>query len=220
MSHIRYKLLVWFLLATAPVWVLPLSGLLAFSSSHLVSEIGLLLSQLDSAGLFGIFAAQVVLISSPILLFFKRYRRYAKLSLVLAAIFLSCELLGLYWSSVGQEKRIEKVAERGQTILDAIKAYETKNGHPPGSLNELVPDYLEAIPTTGIGAWPEFVYDTGHPRRHYGNVYTVGSAPITVAFQTANRTGSESLLRPVRLNEQCQHLAVLSPVDRSENHTA
>lgn len=169
------NLLVWFLLATAPPWLFPFSGILAFSSSYSVSEIGLCLGALDFAGGFGLLVALGVFFTSPILLFFKRFRRYAVLSLVLAVIFIPCELLGLYWGACGNEEQIERVAERGRPIVDAIKAFEKKNGHPPGSLDELVPDYLDSVPTTGIGSWPEFCYHTKNPNRHEGNEWDLNA---------------------------------------------
>jgi hypothetical protein len=173
--RMQRDLLGLFLLATTPVWLFPLSGILAWSSSHLVSEIGHFLTTLDMAGLFGLFAALGVFFTSPILLFFRRYRRYAVLSLVFAVIFVPCELLGIYWGSSGRDEKIERVAERGQPIVDAIKAYEKKNGHPPSSLDELVPDYLDSVPTTAIGAWPEFYYRTRNPNRHEGNEWDLSA---------------------------------------------
>jgi hypothetical protein len=127
------------------------------------------------AGLFVLFASLVILINSPFLLLFRRFRRYAVLSLVFTVIFIPCELLGIDWGSYGREERIERVTERGQPIVDAIKAYENKNGHPPASLDELVPDYLDTVPTTGIGAWPKFYYHTGHPDRSEGNEWDLSA---------------------------------------------
>jgi hypothetical protein len=108
------------------------------------------------------------------------------LSLVFVVVFIPCEILGLDWGSRGREEKIEHVATRGQPIMDAIEAYEKKNSHPPGSLDELVPDYLDAIPTTGIGAWPQFSYHTGRPDRNDGNEWTLSALlPGTPGFGLA-----------------------------------
>jgi hypothetical protein len=39
-----------------------------------------------------------------------------------------------------------------------VKAYEQTHGKPPVSLDVLVPEYLPAIPNTGMGAYPEYRY--------------------------------------------------------------
>ena len=50
------------------------------------------------------------------------------------------------------------LAERSAPLIAAIKAYEQKHGQPPASLDVLVPEYLPAIPNTGMGAYPEYRY--------------------------------------------------------------
>jgi hypothetical protein len=49
-------------------------------------------------------------------------------------------------------------AGRSQTVIDAIKQYERAAGTPPGSLSDLVPTYLAAIPKTGMAVYPDYEY--------------------------------------------------------------
>ena len=44
---------------------------------------------------------------------------------------------------------LPRVAERGDTIVAALRRFETDHGRPPQQLHELVPAYLAAIPGTG-----------------------------------------------------------------------
>jgi hypothetical protein len=164
------ELLGWFSLVTSPAWVFPLGGILSFSASQWVGLFGLYLMYLETGVVgCGVLWAVGVFLSSPILLFFKRYRRYAGLSLALAVIFVFCYALGLGLDLALRWEQLEQIPDRGQPLVDEIRAYEKKNGHPPGSLDELVPEYLAVIPETGIGVWPQFFYRTGDPNSCEGN---------------------------------------------------
>jgi len=50
------------------------------------------------------------------------------------------------------------VAERGEGVIEAIEAYHSDTGQYPDGLRKLVPDYLPAIPVTGVAGAPEFRY--------------------------------------------------------------
>jgi len=117
--------------------------------------------------------------------------------------------LGIYWVKRRDEK-IERVAERGQPIVDAIKAYE-KERPPPSSLDELVPDYLDSVPTTAIGAWPEFYYRTRNPNRHEGNEWDLSAiVPGNPGFGLAPGDLMYYHDRIIRKDLFLSHLAILS----------
>lgn len=50
------------------------------------------------------------------------------------------------------------LAERSKPLVAAIHAYVWKHGGPPQSLEALVPDFLPAVPSTGMGAYPKYDY--------------------------------------------------------------
>ena len=52
----------------------------------------------------------------------------------------------------------ELFASRSQTVVAAIEQYVRANGGPPESLSDLVPNYLAAIPKTGMAVYPEYGY--------------------------------------------------------------
>jgi len=65
--------------------------------------------------------------------------------------------------AVGAEEAIRdaafrSIAARGGPLVTAIKQFQAKNGAPPGGLDELVPDFIPAIPDTGIAAYPKYEY--------------------------------------------------------------
>jgi hypothetical protein len=56
-----------------------------------------------------------------------------------------------------------ELAERGSSLVAAIEAYTADHGQAPPDLENLVPQYLNAVPGTGMPAYPEYQYLTGHP---------------------------------------------------------
>jgi hypothetical protein len=62
---------------------------------------------------------------------------------------------------VGETMRdagFKAITVRGRPLVAAIKQFQAKNGAPPGGLDELVPDFIPAIPDTGVGAYPKYEY--------------------------------------------------------------
>jgi len=83
---------------------------------------------------------------------------------------LSC-VAGLFVSRDVRMQGIAAFAERSQTLITAIEKYEREQGQPPEALSELVPDYLPAIPRTGMKAYPQYLYFSGDAvrKRYAGN---------------------------------------------------
>lgn len=53
------------------------------------------------------------------------------------------------------------LAERSMPLVEAIMAFEKAEGHPPKSLEELVPKYLDSVPSTGLAAYPHYEIHMG-----------------------------------------------------------
>ena len=53
------------------------------------------------------------------------------------------------------------LAERSKPLVEAIFAYEKQQGEPPNELNDLVPDFLSSVPSTGMGGYPQYDYFVG-----------------------------------------------------------
>ena len=56
------------------------------------------------------------------------------------------------------------IADRGNTLVDAIEAYIEAEGTPPPTLSDLSPEYLPRIPDTGVAAYPKYMYHWYGPR--------------------------------------------------------
>lgn len=76
------------------------------------------------------------------------------------------------------------LAERSAPLVTAIKTFESAKGRPPTSLDELVPAFLPHVPTTGLGAYPEYQYIVGEAERYDGNpwVLTVSTPSAVLDF--------------------------------------
>ncbi len=53
-------------------------------------------------------------------------------------------------------------------LVNAIKQFEVQRGHPPATLEDLVPDFLPEIPKTGMKAYPDYQYYVGKTARQWG----------------------------------------------------
>lgn len=78
---------------------------------------------------------------------------------------------------VGETMRdaaFKAITVRGGPLVAAIKQHQAKQGTPPGSLDELVPDFIPAIPDTGVGAYPKYEYVRNpNPAKYDGNPWVL-----------------------------------------------
>jgi hypothetical protein len=61
----------------------------------------------------------------------------------------------------GSEVRMlgfQRFVERSRPLIAAIRAYDGVHGHPPETLDALVPEFLPEIPETGVGSSPAYGY--------------------------------------------------------------
>jgi hypothetical protein len=145
------------LFALSPLIVTPFSLWISTNSR------GTMLFMVVSQLIYGV-ALTIALLSTPLLvggLFFRR-RRIASTSILLATILMIfCIGVG---SATGRKLRMaawRSFAERSQLLIDAIEMYEREHLVPPATLNDLVPEYVVSVPSTGLNAYPHFEYQTG-----------------------------------------------------------
>lgn len=93
-----------------------------------------------------------------VLLFWRRYRTMALTLLVGSMIYLVIGFGGLNLSFQVRHDGFISLAQRSRPLVGAIEFFEEKYGRPPALLNELVPEFLAAVPGTGIGASPIYEY--------------------------------------------------------------
>lgn len=116
-------------------------------------------------GLPYMFASLLAIVVAPIclilaLVYWRRRRR--RLKLLLIACFFTAAWISwtIEWARFGKifHAAFSGVPARAEPLIAAIESYRADRGEYPKSLKELVPDYLEAIPHTGLAGYPEFEY--------------------------------------------------------------
>lgn len=103
---------------------------------------------------------------------FRRFRIYSGWIALCSFTF----LVGLAISiRIGESVRtsgFHRLAERSKPLIAAIRAFEQTHGHPPLSLQALVPDFMVSVPATGMGASPEYRYSINTAIYH-GNPWVI-----------------------------------------------
>jgi hypothetical protein len=83
--------------------------------------------------------------------------------IALGALFEVCLFFGLAPAEMTGDLMLklsfDSLERRNPELIKAIEAYAYENGTPPATLAQLVPDYLPAIPRTGIAVRPDYDYE-------------------------------------------------------------
>lgn len=117
------------------------------------------------------------------------------------------------WGGIhfGMEVRMaafRRLAEHGAPLVRAVRAYEARHGAPPPNLEALIPEYLPAIPTTGMGAHPHFEYHVGPTALHrYG-----GNPWVLVVFAPVGANADELLYFPRQNYTESPYAAGVEPM--------
>jgi hypothetical protein len=98
---------------------------------------------------------------SVILLIFRKTRKTALYGLSAGVIYLFIAIAAPLISDQVRMRGFYKLAERSTVLVQAIHRFEKEKGAPPKTLQELVPEYLNLIPITGMGGYPTYEYKTG-----------------------------------------------------------
>jgi hypothetical protein len=163
MKRRRWALIGLGFTVTAPVWLFPLSQELAFSDALTLGESGHVVLFTQFIWQFGLLVALALLMCVPTLMCFRRHRWWAMSGAAVALFFLVSFAGGLAFARRVQHHHLPQNEQRAQPLVDAIVVFEMKNGRPPKTLVELVPDYIDSIPTTGIAVEPRFGYLVAGP---------------------------------------------------------
>lgn len=143
-------------IAALPLLILPLLqylGIAPFGASGFLWLMVLVILPLPTAGL--------VVILAPFLFFSRRFRPAAFRFFLAAAVFMLAVPLGIRLGTHVRRAAFHRLAERSTPLVNAIKDYTTQNGQPPATLSALVPEFLPAVPQTGMAAYPRYDYHVG-----------------------------------------------------------
>ncbi|HUT13656.1 MAG TPA: hypothetical protein VMY42_24425 [Thermoguttaceae bacterium] len=128
----------------------------------------------DALGLFGAFAILAGLVLIPIYLFVPKYRYLAVVGVPVALLLVAGSFLGGKIGIILRMDAFEQLAARSSPLVAAIDQFVVDQGRPPNDLTELVPKYLPAVPSTGMGGYPEYEYLVGSRAEEYaGNPWAL-----------------------------------------------
>lgn len=190
-------------LAVTPLWLNPLAWWLAFSPVPVVSHAGTWLVQFEFVFLLGLLPAFGLLVVCSIGLFSRHYRSGALAWLACAVVFAGAYFGGIAWRTDICRTNLHRMTERAQPLVDAITAYHAEHGRAPAALTDLVPQYLDRVPETGVGAYPDFDYWPGRAQQFRGNEWVLIASPPFVLFGAGSfyyyprQNYAESGFRPV-----------------------
>ena len=105
-------------------------------------------------------AALIVLLASLIGLAFRRVRHHSACFALCSAVYLTAFFISLRVGETVRMGAFHRLADRSKPLVAAIRAFEQQRGHPPKSLETLVPEFISSVPSTGMGAYPEYRYIT------------------------------------------------------------
>lgn len=111
-------------------------------------------------------------------LFRADFRRLALQILGLSLAVVGGTVLGMWSGPIHKMQRIRHVAPAAMPLVRAIESFEQREHRPPRDLTELVPAYIPALPSTGMGGYSEWKYITGPDAR---DLYE-GNAWVLVVF--------------------------------------
>jgi hypothetical protein len=110
---------------------------------------------------FAVLPLLAALILIPIALVFlcwRRYRMTALTTILGCVIYLAIGFAGFNLANNVRRAGFVSLAQRSRPLVAAIQRFEAKHGKPPANLEQLVPEFLPAVPITGIGAYPNYEY--------------------------------------------------------------
>ncbi len=109
------------------------------------------------------FTLLVPFLAAPVgavLLLFPGKRRTGGSLLVCSIVFVITAISVARLSKPIHHRAFQALAVRSEPLVGAIHQYAKAKGHPPAALSDLVPEYLPAVPGTGLPAYPNYEYST------------------------------------------------------------
>jgi hypothetical protein len=132
----------------------------------------------------GLATACLMLVAMPVAVFslvglvFARSRETALgcLGALLAGVPLV--LLGINLGERVRHDAFVQLAARSALLVQAVRDFEAKQGHPPTQLDELIPAFLPALPGTGLCAYPGYAYFQGAEAKRFADNPWVLLVPV------------------------------------------
>lgn len=121
-----------------------------------------------------ILAAPFGLLIAPFFVFVRHSRPFAIRVFIASAVFAVAAVTGIVLGNRIRMAAFGRLADRSAPLIKAILAYESRHGTPPPDLRALVPEFISAIPATGMAAYPRYEYYSGESASGFdGNPWVV-----------------------------------------------
>jgi hypothetical protein len=103
----------------------------------------------------------LIFVVIPVFLLFRELRAAGTHLAVGLPIFVLAVLGAAPLRDVAYVAAFERLADASKPLVAAIAAYEARHGAAPESLHALVPEFLEAVPQTGLWVCRDYGYRVG-----------------------------------------------------------
>jgi hypothetical protein len=157
---ISISLIFALLLGCSPLVLGPLIGIWSYSPIPAVSQRATVLSTIILLGCLSPMFFQIITLSAAI---GNQGHRMVILGNIACFLFLICSLLMFRTMRLGpfgeRDIAITRIANSSLPLIHAIERFEIDHkGEPPSTLEELMPTYLDAIPSTGVARYNDYRY--------------------------------------------------------------
>lgn len=160
----RFEFILLGVFSVAAVVYIPLSDWLAVAPTGSLWPLHFQMLWMMAA-FFGVLATPVLLG----MLFWAPHRRTALLYLFqIWCLLLPCFVAGSLWGRSIRMREMAALARRSRPLVEAIEQYEDDHRQPPELLSSLTPRYLAEPPTTGMAAYPTYLYLNGAEAERFG----------------------------------------------------
>ena len=112
---------------------------------------------------FFIFLALAVLVLAALVSRRSRLRRFRGTMARFGLLLLMATMAGAILAENIRDDALNRLSRTAAPLVQAIGAYEARHGRAPETLEALIPDFLAALPATGIPAAPAWQYESFAP---------------------------------------------------------
>ena len=148
------------------------------SSGPLPTLTGFLQGMGDLAAGCGLLIALPAALFGLVGLLFGKWRANALRCLCAVLVGVPLAVLGLNLGERVRHGAFVQLAARSAPLVQAVRDFEAKQGHPPSQLDELIPAFLPALPGTGLCAYPGYAYFQGAEAKRFADNPWVLLVPV------------------------------------------
>ena len=150
----------WFVIAPLCCVVIPLIFIPAFEWIAVSSFGDTSVTWFPLIFVFLALGAVIAFVLGSFALFFRRVRTFAGAVVLSSAAFVMAVGIAFAIGESVRMRAFRDLAERSKPLIAAVYAFEKTYGHPPESLQALVPEFMQSVPFTGMAAYPNYEYKT------------------------------------------------------------